>query len=91
MMLRSFKNIYLTIDYIYKKLNILKFNDLKKVYMLNHMYNSFYNNLPNIIQVKYIKRYTGYSFRNDKLFIHFYLLYYYIVLYTYSIIYIVYK
>ena len=32
--INRFKNI----DYIYKILNILKFNDLKKVYMLNYMY-----------------------------------------------------
>ena len=30
-------NRFNNIDYIYKKLNILKFNDLKKIYMLNYM------------------------------------------------------
>ena len=39
------------IGYNYKKLNILKFNDLKKVYMLNYMHTSFHNNVPNIIHV----------------------------------------
>ena len=32
------------------------------------MYKVFHYNLPNIIHVKYINKYTGYSFRNDKLF-----------------------
>ena len=62
--INRFKNI----DYIYKKLNILKFNDLKKVYMLNYMYKAFHNKLPNIVQVKYLKKYSRYNFRNDKLF-----------------------
>ena len=62
--INRFKNI----DYIYKKLNILKFNDLKKVYMLNYMYNAFHNKLPNIVQVKYVNKYSRYNFRNDKLF-----------------------
>ena len=58
--INRFKNI----DYIYKKLNILKYNDLKKVYM----YKAFHNKLPNIVQVKYVKKYSKYNFRNDKLF-----------------------
>ena len=62
--INRFKNI----DYIYKKLNILKFNDLKKVYMLNYMYKAFHNKLPNIVQVKYVKKYSRYNFRNYKLF-----------------------
>ena len=53
---------------IFIKLNIPKFNDLKNIYMLNYMYKAFHSNLPNIIQVKYIKKYTDYSFRNEKLF-----------------------
>ena len=32
------------------------------------MYKAFHNNLPIIVQVKYIKKYTGYTFRYDKLF-----------------------
>ena len=63
-MINRFKNI----DYIYKKLNILKFNDLKKVYILNYMYKAFHNKLPNIVQVKYVKKYSRFNFRNDKLF-----------------------
>ena len=51
-------NLFKNIDYIYKKLNILKFNDLKKVYMLNYMYKAFHNKLPNIVQVKYVKKYS---------------------------------
>ena len=54
--INRFKNI----DYIYKKLNILKFNDLKKVYMLKYMYKAFHNKLPNIVQVKYVKKYSRY-------------------------------
>ena len=61
-------NRFENIDYIYTKLNILKFNDLKKVYMLNYMYKAFHNKLPNIVQVKYVKKYSRYNFRNDKLF-----------------------
>ena len=49
-------NLFKNIDYIYKKLNILKFNDLKKVYMLNYMYKSFHLKLPNIVKVKYVKK-----------------------------------
>ena len=62
--INRFKNI----DYIYKKLNILKFKDLKKVYMFIYMYKAFHNKLPNIVQVKYVKKYSRYNFRNDKLF-----------------------
>ena len=36
--------------------------------MLNDMYKVFHNKLPNIVQVKYIKKYSRYNFRNDKLF-----------------------
>ena len=49
-------------------MNILKCNDLKKVYMLNYTYKVFHNNLTNIVYVKYIEKYRGYGFRNDKLF-----------------------
>ena len=31
------------------------------------MYKAINNKLPNIIKVKYIKKYTEYSIRNDKL------------------------
>ena len=36
--------------------------------MLNYMYKAFHNKLPNIVQVKYVKKYSRYNFRNDKLF-----------------------
>ena len=32
------------------------------------MYKAFHNKLPNIVQVKYVKKYSRYNFRNDKLF-----------------------
>ena len=36
--------------------------------MLNYMYKAFHNKLPNIVQVKYFKKYSRYNFRNDKVF-----------------------
>ena len=36
--------------------------------MLNYMYKAFHNKLLNIVQVKYVKKYSRYNFRNDKLF-----------------------
>ena len=51
-----YKIIHLkNIDFIYKKFNILIFNDLKKVYMLNYMCKEFLKNVPNIVQVKCIR------------------------------------
>ena len=38
------------------------------MYILNYMYKVFHNNLPNIIQVKYINKYIEYSFIIDTLF-----------------------
>ena len=32
------------------------------------MYKAFHNKLPNIVQVRYFKKYTRYNFRNYKLF-----------------------
>ena len=32
------------------------------------MYKEFHNKLPNIVKVKYVKKYTRYNFRNNKLF-----------------------
>ena len=36
--------------------------------MLNYIYKAFHNKLPNIVQVIYVKKYSRYNFRNDKLF-----------------------
>ena len=36
--------------------------------MLNYMYKVFNNKLPNIVQVKYVKKINKVTFRNDKLF-----------------------
>ena len=32
------------------------------------MYKEFHNKLPNIVCVKYVKKYTRYNYKNDKLF-----------------------
>ena len=49
-------NCLKNIDYIYKKYNILKCNDLKILCMLNYICKAFHNNLHNIVQVKYINK-----------------------------------
>ena len=36
--------------------------------MLKYTYKAFHNKLPNIVQVKYVNKYTRYNFRNAKLF-----------------------
>ena len=66
--LAIFYIIVMYIGIIYIIHIVLDNHDLKKVYMLNYMYKAFHNKLHNIVQVKYVKKYSRYNFRNYKLF-----------------------